>query len=55
MTFDRDFSRYAPQIDFDMPELDELDLTLAEIRELSDDNLLKLLTGEADQGVSAPP
>ena len=55
MTFDRDFSRYAPQIDFDMPELDELDLTLAEIRELSDDNLLKLLTGESDQGFISPP
>ena len=52
--FNRDIADYAPQIDSDMPELNELSLTLAEIRELNNDDLLKLLTGESDQGFIAP-
>jgi hypothetical protein len=55
MNLDRNLNIDPPQIYIDIPEMEELDLTLSEIRELSDDDLLKLLTGESDKGFVAPP
>lgn len=54
MDFDKSFNIDPPQIYFDIPELDELDLTLSEIRALGDDELLKLLTGESYEGMIHP-
>ncbi|RGD93395.1 hypothetical protein [Acinetobacter sp. SWAC57] len=54
MVFDKNFNLEPPDVYFELPELDELDLTLAEIRELSDDDLLKLLTGESYEGMIHP-
>ena len=47
----KNFDYKPPQVYLDTPDIEELDLTLSEIRELGDDELLKLLTGEADMGM----
>lgn len=54
MVFDKNFNIEPPDVYLELPDLVELDLTLAEIRELSDDDLLKILTGESDQGLIMP-